>query len=183
MKAIIRLKDFPGHKGIPGHQGGSLPKDASVAPAGKYDVDFLPTVRYIDFSNPSVSIADNPNIDNSDDPPYIIKNGTLNRISRAHGYDLEVMKEIAKSEKEFYDNPYSTGPDEHTEVRLFKANDWYGIQYVSFYVNKDGSVEENLSWVEDFSRCPVCKYPTLSPDQEKAYNSCDTCGIEYTYEE
>jgi hypothetical protein len=28
MKAIVRLKSFPGHKGIPGHQGGSLPENA-----------------------------------------------------------------------------------------------------------------------------------------------------------
>lgn len=26
MKATLRLKSFPGHKGIPGHQGGSLPE-------------------------------------------------------------------------------------------------------------------------------------------------------------
>jgi hypothetical protein len=28
MKATIKLKSFPGHKGIPGHQGGSLPEGA-----------------------------------------------------------------------------------------------------------------------------------------------------------
>lgn len=27
MKAIVRLKSFPNHQGIPGHQGGSLPKN------------------------------------------------------------------------------------------------------------------------------------------------------------
>lgn len=29
MKAIVRLKSFPNHQGIPGHQGGSLPADES----------------------------------------------------------------------------------------------------------------------------------------------------------
>jgi hypothetical protein len=182
MKAIVRLKDFPGHKGIPGHQGGSLPKGAEAAPADKYHVDMPASYQNIDFSNPQVNIVNNGNIDNSTEPPYVIKNGALNRIVRAHGNDLEVMKEIAKNEKEFYDNPNSTGPDNHIEVRLFKSSGWYGIQYTSFDVNSDGSVKYQNSWVDDFSRCPICKYPTTSPDQEQAYHACDTCGIEYVYE-
>lgn len=31
MKAKIVLKSFPGHAGIPGHQGGSLPKNAGTS--------------------------------------------------------------------------------------------------------------------------------------------------------
>jgi hypothetical protein len=41
MKAVIRLKSFPDHRGIPGHQGGSLPEHAfpiDIHDAGKEDV-------------------------------------------------------------------------------------------------------------------------------------------------
>lgn len=30
MKATIKLKSFPNHKGIPGHQGGSLPENRNT---------------------------------------------------------------------------------------------------------------------------------------------------------
>lgn len=34
MKAIVKLKSFPDHEGIPGHQGGSLPREADKGGAG-----------------------------------------------------------------------------------------------------------------------------------------------------
>ena len=36
MKATLRFKSFPGHKGIPGHQGGSLPENAGGSSEGDY---------------------------------------------------------------------------------------------------------------------------------------------------
>jgi hypothetical protein len=183
MKAIVRLKYFPGHVGIPGHQGGSLPRGADSVPTEKYHVELPGNLKAIDYSHPTVNIANNPNIDNSKEPPYVIKTGTLKRITRAHGTDLEVMKEIAKDEQDFYDNPNSTGSDNHIEVRLFKGSDFYGLQYTSFDLNPDGTVYDSISWTEDFSRCPVCGYPTLSPDEEQAGSSCNTCGVDYEFEE
>jgi hypothetical protein len=45
MKAIVRLKSFPNHKGIPGHQGGSLPEGESGIELGELETNYIASMQ------------------------------------------------------------------------------------------------------------------------------------------
>jgi len=167
---------FHGHRGVIGVQGGSAPDDAPV----QYPVKIPLTAKEIDFSGP-VSYYPFDHEDNKDKPVYNLdERPALKRITRASKNDLEVMKQIAKDEKIFYDNPHTLGPDEHEEVRLLKYSWGYGIYYTVFYLDK-GKVIETLDWVNDFSRCPTCREPTLSP-VGSGWDSCQVCSQQFSWE-
>lgn len=58
MKAIVRFKDFPDHKGIPGHQGGSLPRIAAGNVSDSLDAVTERVKKYsnnIDLSDTSIA--------------------------------------------------------------------------------------------------------------------------------
>jgi hypothetical protein len=135
-----------------------------------YVVPPRPYVKNIPFAGQDVV-----SVDNRQHKPYTTHVG-LRRIAHSSPTDKEVMKQIARDEKAFYDVPMSTGPDEHTEVRLEATSSGWQIRYTSFRTD----TKELLSDIwNDFSRCPVCRFPTISPDFEAAYNCCSTCGVEY----
>ena len=51
----------------------------------------------------------------------------------------------------------------------------YQLRYITF----DTKSGEMLGqWWNDFCRCSLCRYPTLSPE-EGTYSNCSTCGVEY----
>ena len=134
----------------------------------EYDVPERANVSNINFSG-----QDFLDIDNSSHPPVVWNK--YRYIKSASATDKEAMKQIARHEKEFYDNPNSTGFEEHVEVRLEKGSAGYQIRYVSFDT-KSGEVLSNI-W-NDFCRCPLCKFPTITPE-ETEYSSCSTCKVEY----
>ena len=76
MKTIVTLKSFPDHKGIPGHQGGSLPRDVTNS-AGIKDAN----------GNEVVGTLANRNSDNlykiSDAKDFMKEPGTI--IVSIHG--------------------------------------------------------------------------------------------------
>lgn len=135
-----------------------------------YNVPPRKYAKNIDFSGQDVVVSiNNENI------VYTFKKN-FPPIRRASEMDKAVVKQIAAQEKEFYDNPNSTGPEEHVEVRLELVTAGYQIRYTTF----DTLTGEILGdWWNDFIRCPVCTYPSIAPDFEAAYNSCSTCNAEY----
>ena len=134
----------------------------------EYDVPERANVKNIDISGSDVI-----DIDNSKHAP--VKMDNYRYVQRASAMGKEIMKQTTRHEKEFYDNPNSTGFEEHIEVRLEQSSAGYQIRYVTF----DTKTGEVLSeFLNDFCRCPLCRYPTITPE-ETEYSSCSTCGVEY----
>lgn len=135
----------------------------------EYDVPARENSKDIDFSDAKQVVF----IDNSKHAPIAMYNRRY--VQRASAMDKEIIKKIAKDEKEFYDNPNSTGFEQHTEVRLEQGSAGYQLRYITF----DTKSGEMLGqWWNDFCRCSLCRYPTLSPE-EGTYSNCSTCGVEY----
>ncbi len=134
----------------------------------EYEVPERENVKNIDISGEDVV-----SIDNSKHDPVPVKR--LRYVQHASAMDKEVMKQIARHEKEFYNNPNSTGFDEHVEVRLEQSSSGYQLRYITFDTRSGEVLGQNWN---DFCRCPLCKFPTLSPE-EGAYNFCSTCGVNY----
>lgn len=139
-----------------------------------YKVPEIPDATIIDLSGKDWVKSE----DNRGKPP--IKIDQLRQIKHASEEDKEFMRQIARDEKEFYDNPNSLGPDEHTEVQLLKKkNGIFMVRYVEFDTKTKNIIHE---FFNDFSRCPACKHPTLTPFEEE-YPMCSTCLIPYVWRE
>jgi hypothetical protein len=187
LKLVIRTKSFPDHKGIPGHQGGSLPKIQGM----QRNLPFPEITVEQDQNHFTVPCEGTEDIDYSNAQDWIWhENGSrmvqpnwFHEIKRPTPAEMEQIKTIVKAEQGSLDQEHNTNSayDSYEYVRLWKGKDYIAQRRI--VVSKDYPTDV-IAWTDGlFCRCPYCKGPTLEPDWEKVYNACDSCGIEYILKE